>query len=65
MNNLEESEILLVRALSLGLEKNKLVSLRDVPDLEVEKLDCWEILSKDPWGVHETSSGFELPWKME
>ena len=42
---LEESGILLVRALLLGLEKIKLVSLRDVLDLELEKLECLEILS--------------------
>ena len=42
---LEESGILLVRALLLGLEKIKLVSLRDVLDLELEKLECSEILS--------------------
>ena len=42
---LEESGILLVRTLLLELEKIKLVSLRDVLDLELEKLECSEILS--------------------
>ena len=41
---LEESGILLVRVLLLGLEKIKLVSLRDVLDLELEKLECLEII---------------------
>ena len=36
----EESEILPVRALLLGLKKIKLVSLKDVPALELEKLEC-------------------------
>ena len=42
---LEESGILLVRTLLLELEKIKLVSLRDVLDLKLEKIECSEILS--------------------
>ena len=36
----EESEILPVGTLLLGLKTIKLVSLKDVPALELEKLEC-------------------------
>lgn len=65
MKYLEESGILLVRALLLGLEKIKLVSLRDVLDLKLEKIECWEMLSLDYCGVNGTNYGSELPWEME
>ena len=39
LKDLEESEILLVIILLLGLQKIKLASLEDVPGLELEKLE--------------------------
>ena len=45
LKDLEESEILLVKTLLLGLQKIKLVSLKDVPELELEKLECLDMLS--------------------
>ena len=43
--DLEESAILLVRKLLLRLKSIKIILLKDVPELELEKLECWEILS--------------------
>ena len=40
----EESEILTVGILLLGIKTIKLVSLKDDPALELEKLECWRIL---------------------
>ena len=45
MKYLEKSEILLVRTLLLVLEKINFVSLEDVPELELKKLECLDMVS--------------------
>ena len=40
LKDLKESEMLLARTLLLGLENIRFVSLKDVPELELGKLEC-------------------------
>ena len=39
--------------------------MKDVPALELEKLECWKILWYGLSEVHETGSGVEWPWEIE